>query len=424
MDNNLFLKRFKGSCELVGKEGPLGILNHLHNNITGYKPKRIKTMKLPKKPEPDYSYISSVIKEDFNKNKNFTPQLSILLNPTKLRNNYIYNNVIKSKDNNFYEEKNNFIPNNNNETNNRNDSFLKKIGKTKNDQIKIKYIYTNKNNNNINNDMRKNKLLLNNNANFENHSKEILPLISNKSQDFRPVKNNKNKKSFTPLLGRQYNAIKKKISQIINNLENGESLQKSNSTMSLRSQNIRNIFTYRKNNRNKINSNNGRVRKSVDFEHKKYDKLINNIVENKKQIVNQILLKNKKARIKKQKKLVKDWLNHIKDENMMNSYSYRYNNENNFNYKHDDGNYYDLKNSLSDRIRENNPNIETFEDCNKNESDDNKLSIINEEEEANNKKNKENYEQQSNIMEILMKQRQQYFKNIKNEIKYKQYMEN
>ena len=249
-------------------------------------------------------------------------------------------------------------------------------------------------------------------------------IISNKSQDFRPVKNNKNKKYFTPLLGRQYNAIKKKISQIINNLENGESLQKSNSTMSLRSQNIRNIFTYRKNNINKINSNNDHMRKSVDIKHKKYDKLVNNIVENKKLVVNQILLKNKEARIKKQKKLVKDWLNHIKDENMMNSYSYRYNNENNFNYKHDDGNYYDLKNSLSDRIRENNPNIETFEDCNKNESGDNKLSIINEEEEANNKKNKENYEQQSNIMEILMKQRQQYFKNIKNEIRYKQYMEN
>ena len=41
MDNSLFLKKYRRSSELVGKEGPIGILNNLRTNITGFKPKRI-----------------------------------------------------------------------------------------------------------------------------------------------------------------------------------------------------------------------------------------------------------------------------------------------------------------------------------------------------------------------------------------------
>ena len=81
MDNNKFLKKYSGSSELVGREGPLGILNNLHANISGYKPIKIKKIKQPTKPEPDYSYVSSIVKEDFNQNKNFIPQLSVQLNP-------------------------------------------------------------------------------------------------------------------------------------------------------------------------------------------------------------------------------------------------------------------------------------------------------------------------------------------------------
>ena len=51
MDNNKFLKKYSGSSELVGREGPLGILNNLHANIRGYKPIKIKKIKQPTKPE-------------------------------------------------------------------------------------------------------------------------------------------------------------------------------------------------------------------------------------------------------------------------------------------------------------------------------------------------------------------------------------
>ena len=51
MNNNLFLKKYKKSCELVTKEGPLGILNHLHYNIIGFKPKAKKKKKPPPKKQ-------------------------------------------------------------------------------------------------------------------------------------------------------------------------------------------------------------------------------------------------------------------------------------------------------------------------------------------------------------------------------------
>ena len=61
MENELFLKKFKGSCELLGKEGPIGILNHLHNNITGFKPKKVRIKKQEKKIEMKRKIIYLII---------------------------------------------------------------------------------------------------------------------------------------------------------------------------------------------------------------------------------------------------------------------------------------------------------------------------------------------------------------------------
>ena len=141
MKNNLFLKKYRGSCEFVTKEGPIGILNNLHYNIIGFKPKEIKKKKPPpKKREPDYSYITSIVKDDFNKNKNFVSQLSIFLN--YLKNKEINNNnIIKNKTQNNYEEnQNNFINKDNNDNNidDKSEIFRKKI-KLKTGSIKSRY---------------------------------------------------------------------------------------------------------------------------------------------------------------------------------------------------------------------------------------------------------------------------------------------
>ena len=135
MDNNKFLKKFSGSCELVGREGPLGILNNLHTNIRGYKPKKIKKIKQPTQPEPAYSYVSSIVKEDFNQNKNFIPQLSVLLNPKKLKNTQIYNSIVKNYEMKKRQAKNNFVSKNNELDD---DIIYKKIQNPKVNGIKLK----------------------------------------------------------------------------------------------------------------------------------------------------------------------------------------------------------------------------------------------------------------------------------------------
>ena len=137
MDNNKFLKKYSGSSELVGREGPLGILNNLHANIRGYKPIKIKKIKQPTKPEPDYSYVSSIVKEDFNQNKNFIPQLSVQLNPMKFKDNQIYNNIVKNYELKKLQVKNNFVSKNNELDD---DIIYKKIQNPKDNGIKIKYL--------------------------------------------------------------------------------------------------------------------------------------------------------------------------------------------------------------------------------------------------------------------------------------------
>ena len=405
MDNNKFLKKFSGSCELVGREGPLGILNNLHTNIRGYKPKKIKKIKQPTQPEPAYSYVSSIVKEDFNQNKNFIPQLSVLLNPKKLKNTQIYNSIVKNYEMKKLQAKNNFVSKNNELDD---DIIYKKIQNPKVNGIKL-------------------KLFLNNNHNFNNNSKEILPLISNRSQEIKNtseiLRNNyRNKKSFTPIMKRQLSLVNKNISSS-NNFEKAGLLKKSNSTMNIRAQNNNNIFSYR-DKKSYIGANANSNYESSIIKNINDNRFRSDVERNKKMIVNQVLFKNNRIKIKKPKQFIKDELNNFNKDNRYNSYSYKYDDEKNLNYK---PNNYESNINSEKYIKSRNFSRNKKILKNQIPSNDNNLYIINEVEEENNKRNQiynlQN-NQEPNLMEILMMQRQQYFNNIQNNIRLKRYMEN
>ena len=433
MDNNKFLKKYSGSSELVGREGPLGILNNLHANISGYKPIKIKKIKQPTKPEPDYSYVSSIVKEDFNQNKNFIPQLSVQLNPMKFKDNQIYNNIVKNYELKKLQVKNNFVSKNNELDD---DIIYKKIQNPKDNGIKIKYTNTNKKadqNLNVNNEFnfynyKGRRMLLNNNPILNNNSNEILPLISNRSQEIKHTseiskRKFKNKKTFTPIMKKQFSLVNK-INSSSNNFKNAGLLKKSNSTMNIRSQNINNnIFPYR-NKKCYIDVNENSNYKSNNLRNINEYKFRSDIEQNKKHIVNQVLLNNNENKIRQQKRIIKNEFNNFNNDNRFNSYSYKYDDEKNLNYKqyNNDNN---INNEKYIRSRNFSRNKKIFK--NKNPSKDNNLDIINEEEEENNKRNKINNmqnNQEPNMMEILMMQRQQYFNNIQNNLRLQRYMEN
>ena len=385
MNNNLFLKKYKNSCELVTKEGPLGILNHLHYNIIGFKPKAKKKKKPPpKKPEPDYSYVTSIVKYDFNQNKNFVPQLSNLLN--YLKNKEMNNNIIKrrtqlKKNNNNEEKHYNFIKNDNN---NNDDAFntkiIRKKLKFKTDNEKQNYINLDKlteqntlkfKNKRIQNQIvnKSQSMTSNNDINsyiyiFDKNSNKILPLI-NHSQDMNnylkisKMNNNSKKKYFTPLINRQSRIYdKNKIRKFHFNKEmiNNEILIKSNSTMNIYRKNnddinIENNYIYNENNNDKINN----LFSKEIAENKNNEEI-------KERNLNMI-----KQRINK--------FNELKIKNNQIEDNHKY------------------------------------------------LNIIDEEEEDENSKNSNvNNNKNLNLLQILMKQRQQYFKNIENSIKYQNAM--
>jgi len=381
MNNNLFLKKYKKSCELVTKEGPLGILNHLHYNIIGFKPKAKKKKKPPpKKPEPDYSYVTSIVKYDFNQNKNFVPQLSNLLN--YLKNKEMNNNIIKSrtqlKKNNNNEEKHyNFIKNDNNNDDAFNTKIIRKKLKFKTDNEKQNYINLDKlteqnmlkfKNKRIQNQIvnKSQSMTSNNDINsyiFDKNSNKILPLI-NHSQDMNnylkinKMNNNSKIKSFTPFINRQSRIYdKNKIRKFHFNKEiiNNEILKKSNSTMNIYRKNnddinIENNYIYNENNNDKINNLFSKeIAENKNNEEIKERNL--NMIKQRINKFNELKLKN----------------NQIKD-----------------NHKY--------------------------------------LNIIDEEEDENSKNSNVNNNKNLNLLQILMKQRQQYFKNMENSIKYQKAM--
>jgi hypothetical protein len=127
MDNNSFLKKFQGRTEVIGKQGLLGVMNNVHINVNDYKyrqkPKKQINIRLQRQNSKDqYNYISSEISKEFNKNKNFIPQLKSASNRytnNKENNKNISNNSqnkIKNKNENY----NINSPKRNNKKNNEN----------------------------------------------------------------------------------------------------------------------------------------------------------------------------------------------------------------------------------------------------------------------------------------------------------------
>lgn len=401
MDNNKFLKKYKGSCELVGKEGPLAILNNLHTNIIGYKPIIIKKRKKVKNKEPDYSYVQSIVKDDFNQNINYNPQLNNLLIGGRLRNNnFMYINVVKSKGNNKNEENKNFLDNSN-----FNKDLIRKKNKSGTVNIKPKYI--NKlNNDNENTNQKKLYKSKSNLTNFNIDSKEILPLIKLRQQNKNQItpskelnKKSKNKKIFTPILKRQNQRINRNnfsLNRI--NFNNEELLKRNKSTINIRSSN-NNIFP-----NNIINNMNNDENYIYNYRYR------DNYSENDNNMVNKILLKDEERKINVRKKIINDRINQINK----NESGYLLNNKNILTYKNLNSldNYYNnIKNQKYDfntneiLVTKNKKNYNNFQD-------ENNLYIINEVDEESNKKTINNIyndmESSPNELEILMKQRQNY----------------
>lgn len=320
MDNNKFLKKYKGSCELVGKEGPLAILNNLHTNIIGYKPIIIKKRKKVKNKEPDYSYVQSIVKDDFNQNINYNPQLNNLLIGGRLRNNnFMYINVVKSKGNNNNEENKNFLDNSN-----FNKDLIRKKNKSGTVNIKPKYI--NKlNNDNENTNQKKLYKSKSNLTNFNIDSKEILPLIKLRQQNKNQItpskdlnKKSKNKKIFTPILKRQNQRINRNnfsLNRI--NFNNEELLKRNKSTINIRSSN-NNIFP-----NNIINNMNNDENYIYNYRYR------DTYSENDNNMVNKILLKDEERKINVRKKIINDRINQINK----NESGYLLNNKNILTYK-------------------------------------------------------------------------------------------
>ena len=401
MDNNKFLKKYKGSCELVGKEGPLAILNNLHTNIIGYKPIIIKKRKKVKNKEPDYSYVQSIVKDDFNQNINYNPQLNNLLIGGRLRNNnFMYINVVKSKGNNNNEENKNFMDNSN-----FNKDLIRKKNKSGTVNIKPKYI--NKlNNDNENTNQKQLYKSKSNLTNFNIDSKEILPLIKLRQQNKNQItpskelnKKSKNKKIFTPILKRQNQRINRNnfsLNRI--NFNNEELLKRNKSTINIRSSN-NNIFP-----NNIINNMNNDENYIYNYRYR------DNYSENDNNMVNKILLKDEERKINVRKKIINDRINQINK----NESGYLLNNKNILTYKNLNSldNYYNnIKNQKYDfntneiLVSKNKKNYNNFQD-------ENNLYIINEVDEESNKKTINNIyndmESSPNELEILMKQRQNY----------------
>ena len=271
MDNNSFLKKFQGRTELIGKEGLLGVMNNVHINVNDYKcnqkPKKQTKLQRPN-PKDQYNYISSEISREFNKNKNFIPQLKSATN--RISNNRENNknssnnsqNKMKNKSEISYNNNMN-SPKRNKKKNNESNIVIENrinryINNTKEKPIKLfksfdqninnnpnkfksqNYLQEKPNkrpNNNVKKDVYSNMNVNNNNnrRNFSSKNREQnirlnlkLPLIKSRLQENNTTKNSKQnvnksyekKNTFTPKI--KNNILKKINFKNINTEESEE----------------------------------------------------------------------------------------------------------------------------------------------------------------------------------------------------------
>ena len=413
MDNDKFLKKFQGRTEQVGKEGIIGIMNNLRMNIVGNKekPKKHLSVRIKRKqyPDNDYSYVSSIVKEEFNKNINFVPQIknySLLLKMPNSDQNI-------NATNNRYEKANlklnsNVLKNN-----------INKINKSMENPIKLfKFTEQNK---------TRDKRETIDSKNINNNKKIQLPLII--SQKKEPENNIMNKKipltknysyeksnMFGPILKSNNNMLKvnsyRNIQKII--INNGlNNKQKNNFSQENMNNEIRKQEFNNSNNLssgNLINKDNNK--NEIDIA-KTYNKILNKL-DNNYLLLDSI--KNKINKIQKNNSIL-DINNNSEHKGVNKNYHINDNNHNNININLKDTN-------ISNRIINNNELF--FKEKNGKRSFtssdskpkllglNNKLDVINEEKDDDkstiNVKNNDNkmLMRKQNFLEILMHQRYMY----------------
>lgn len=160
MEHDSFLKKFQGRTEVIGRGGLLDIMNNVHINVNDYqvKPKkpRNSAFKRKKSLKEQYNYVTSEVSEEFNKNKNFTPQLRSLSISSKSNKN---SEINKNNENNKNTEVN---KNNNQKKNNSTNIKNENIKKNRNNKsIEISKTEKSKNNENKKNNTtsQKNKII-------------------------------------------------------------------------------------------------------------------------------------------------------------------------------------------------------------------------------------------------------------------------
>lgn len=413
MDNDKFLKKFQGRTEQVGKEGIIGIMNNLRMNIVGNKekPKKHLSVRIKRKqyPDNDYSYVSSIVKEEFNKNINFVPQIknySLLLKMPNSDQNI-------NATNNRYEKANlklnsNVLKNN-----------INKINKSMENPIKLfKFTEQNK---------TRDKRETIDSKNINNNKKIQLPLII--SQKKEPENNIMNKKipltknysyeksnMFGPILKSNNNMLKvnsyRNIQKIIinNDLNNKRknNFSQENMNNEIRKQEFNNSNNLSSG--NLINKDNNK--NEIDIA-KTYNKILNKL-DNNYLLLDSI--KNKINKIQKNNSIL-DINNNSEHKGVNKNNHINDNNHNNININLKDTN-------ISNRIINNNELF--FKEKNGKRSFtssdskpkllglNNKLDVINEEKDDDkstiNVKNNDNkmLMRKQNFLEILMHQRYMY----------------
>ena len=463
MDNDLFLKKFQGRTEVVGKEGNLGLMNNLHMNIIGYKKKpKDSGIRIKKKRtlDNDYSYVTSVVKEEFNKNIDFVPQLKNLSISMKMQNND--------------ENKNNNLNIKRIKINERNDNIeiknLRKINKSMENPIRL--FKFNKNDekekyNKINNNNLSIKLPVISSRKIESEKKYLnknIKIIRNNNFEDKKNYNNNNGININDLLKQKsYNKIQKislrnnrNNNQEINSYSKDEYIDNKtklteynkNKNISLSSRNILNRNNLRSNfeiekayndKLNKLQSDLDYIKKQIkkNQQNNNFFNLNNNNIENDNRTNNDYTyINNKDSRNQNYNKnslknSYKTNINNINDlKNSFNFNSINNNDNNAFgNNKIINFNYYDKTNRLNNNYKKDEifdseqKEIRAFTSDKKQNlfGLNNKLNVIYEESETKDIMNNCRQIDNKNFLEKIMEQRQFYQNKIPDDSRFKLY---
>ena len=383
MNENSFLKKFKGRTEQIGRGGISEVMNNVHINVIDYIPKKPKIKKPKIKVDP-FGHIKSEISEVFNENIKFQPRTKDISLSPKKNNNEDEKKIKNNKFNKRYsfdelkkENKNNSNIINNkfnikSKVENKKNIENTKGSKNRKREEPIKILNNINNNNksaiskrkfnNIDNNryQKYNEKNINNNklifSKKETNSLPLnlkLPLISkspNKKKNIKDILlNNSNIQ-----LNKKSERVNTYTPKIMNNLLNSNHSQIFNSNI-------------KKSSNNKINYKSGNMNNNIinnKFNFPKIDKKYIKNINIEKDNTNNIKLYNK------QKDII---LNNIKNDFLMlNSIKSRANNNISKSQIFEDNNHYQNNNNIKNYINTNNKeksnylnNINNYQDIRK-----------------------------------------------------------